>query len=102
MAASANAVRFGVVVVVSAGNSADRPYILGSPSSTSEVISVAQTNVPSAKTYPLVVNTPAAIAGVYSNTATVDWAPIGAGFTNDVVYHRPRLPRRNAAGQPGR
>jgi len=47
--ASANAVRLGVVVVASAGNSADRPYITGSPSSTSEVISVAQTQVPSAK-----------------------------------------------------
>ncbi len=47
--ASANAVRYGVVVVVSAGNSADRPYIVGSPSSTPEVISVAQTQVPSAR-----------------------------------------------------
>ena len=41
--ASANAVRAGVVVVASAGNSADRPYIVGSPSSTPEVMSVAQT-----------------------------------------------------------
>ena len=32
--ASANAVAFGVVVVVSAGNSADKPYVVGSPSST--------------------------------------------------------------------
>lgn len=45
--ASANAVRAGVVVVASAGNSADRPYITGSPSSTPEVIAVAQTTVPS-------------------------------------------------------
>lgn len=49
--ASANAVRAGVVVVASAGNSADRPYILGSPSSTPEVISVAQTTVPSDNLY---------------------------------------------------
>jgi subtilisin family serine protease len=47
--ASANAVRLGVVVVTSAGNRADRPYITGSPGSTPEVISVAQTQVPSAK-----------------------------------------------------
>jgi minor extracellular serine protease Vpr len=46
--ASAVAVRYGVVVVVSAGNSADRPFIVGSPSSTPETISVAQTQVPSA------------------------------------------------------
>ncbi len=53
-AASANAVRLGVVVVASAGNSADRPFIVGSPSSTPEVISVAQTQVPSAKLYRIV------------------------------------------------
>ena len=47
-AASANAVTLGVVVVASAGNAADKPYIVGSPSSTPEVISVAQTQVPSA------------------------------------------------------
>ena len=53
--ASQNAVDVGVTVVVSAGNSADRPYIVGSPSSTPGVISVAQTQVPSAVAYPLVV-----------------------------------------------
>jgi subtilisin family serine protease len=82
--ASANAVRAGVVVVVSAGNSADRPYITGSPSSTPEVISVAQTQVPSAKAFPLVVTgitPPTTIA----NTATVDWAPIGSGFSGQVA-----------------
>ncbi len=84
--ASANAVRAGVVVVASAGNSADRPYIVGSPSSTPEVMSVAQTQVPSAKNYPLIINSPITIAGSYSNTATVDWAPIVNGFTGDVAY----------------
>lgn len=84
--ASANAVALGVTVVVSAGNSADRPYILGSPSSTPGVISVAQTQVPSATSIPLVVNSPADIAGNYSNTATLDFAPIGAGFTGSVVW----------------
>ncbi len=84
--ASANAVRAGVVVVASAGNSADRPYIVGSPSSTPEVLSVAQTQVPSAKTYPLIINSPITIAGNYSNTATVEWAPIVNGFTGDIAY----------------
>jgi len=84
--ASANAVRAGVVVVASAGNSADRPYIVGSPSSTPEVLSVAQTQVPSAKTYPLIINSPLTIAGNYSNTSAVDWAPIVNGFTGDVTY----------------
>ena len=81
--ASQNAVDAGVTVVASAGNSADRPYIVGSPSSTPGVISVAQTQVPSAVAYPLVVTgiDPSTI----TNTATVDWAPIGAGFSGEVV-----------------
>lgn len=81
--AAQNAVDAGVTVVASAGNSADRPYIVGSPSSTPGVISVAQTQVPSAVSYPLVVTgiTPSTI----TNTATVDWAPIGGGFTGEVV-----------------
>lgn len=42
-----NATRAGVLVVASAGNSADRPYITGSPSVAPGAISVAQTTVPS-------------------------------------------------------
>lgn len=84
--ASANAVKLGVSVVTSAGNSGDRPYITGSPSTTPGVLSVAQTQVPSAVAIPLVVNSPDAIAGTYANTATVDFAPVGGGVTGDVVY----------------
>ncbi|HEY6169890.1 MAG TPA: S8 family serine peptidase, partial [Verrucomicrobiae bacterium] len=84
--ASANAVRAGIVVVCSAGNGGNLPYIVGSPSTTPEVISVAQTQVPSALKFPLVVNSPTNIAGLYRNTETVGWAPIGAGFTGDVVF----------------
>lgn len=83
--AVSNAVASGVIVVVSAGNSADRPYIAGSPSIAPGAISVAQTQVPSANAIPLVVNAPPAIAGVYGNTATLDWAPIGGGVTGNVM-----------------
>lgn len=79
-----NAVDAGAVVVASAGNSANRPYIVGSPSIGLGVISVAQTAVPSATSIPLVVNAPTAIAGVYGNTATVEWAPITSAVTGDV------------------
>lgn len=98
--ASANAVRFGVVVVASAGNSADRPYIVGSPSSTPEVISVAQTQVPSALAFPLVVTgiTPPT---TITNTATVEWAPVGAGFTGQVVRLGRGCPAGSVVGQPG-
>jgi hypothetical protein len=42
--------------------------------------------VPGAKAYPLIVNSPASIAGSYNNTETMDWAPLGAEVTGDVVY----------------
>ena len=84
--ASVNAVRLGVVVVASAGNSANKPYVVGSPSIAPGVISVAQTEVPGAVAIPLVVNSPAAIQGTYANTQTMDWAPVGAGVSGDVVY----------------
>lgn len=77
--------KFGVVVVASAGNSANRPFISGSPSTATAAISVAQTQVPSAQAVPLIVNSPPAIAGTISNTATVSWAPVGAGFSGNVA-----------------
>jgi minor extracellular serine protease Vpr len=46
-AASDNASAAGTVVVASAGNSGDKPFIVGSPSSARSAISVAQTAVPS-------------------------------------------------------
>ncbi len=58
--------RFGVVVVASAGNSADRPYIAARPPARPRLISVAQTQVPSAVALPLVINSPANIAGAYT------------------------------------
>ena len=83
--ALSEAVALGVTVAVAAGNDANKPYIVSAASISPAVISVAQTAVPSASLYGLKVNAPAAVAGVYNNTATVDWAPIAAGFTGDVV-----------------
>jgi len=86
-AASENAVRLGVVVVAAAGNASDHPYIVSSPSTAPGVISVAQTQVPSAVFHPLVINSPSSVAGTYPNTADVAWAPVPAsGFTGDVTY----------------
>lgn len=99
--ASTNAVKLGVVVVTSAGNGANKPYIVGSPSIAPGVISVAQTEVPSAEAVPLVVNTPAAIAGIYGNTATVDWAPVGSGVTGDVAFIGRGCPAGSVPGVPG-
>jgi len=82
--AATNVSNFGVVVVVSAGNSANRPFITGSPSTATPAISVAQTQVPSATIPPLIVTAPAAFARVISNTNTLPWAPIGGGFAGNV------------------
>ncbi len=76
----------GILVVSSAGNGANKPYIGGTPAAAPSALSVAQTQVPSAKAFPLVITAPAAIAGTYPNTETVEWAPLGAGFTGDVAY----------------
>lgn len=43
-----NATAIGVLTVASAGNSADKPYITGTPSAAPTALSVAQTQVPSA------------------------------------------------------
>lgn len=84
--AISTAVDAGIVAVVAAGNAANKPYIVSSPSVSPGAISVAQTQVPSAVAYGLKIESPASIAGTYGNTATVEWAPIGAGFSGDVVY----------------
>ena len=93
-AALEDAVDLGIVVVASAGNGSNKPYVVGSPSIGPGVLSVAQTQVPSANAIPLVVNSPASIAGVYGNTATVEWSPIGAGVTGQRGVHGPWLPGR--------
>ncbi len=43
-----NATALGVLTVASAGNSADKPYVTGTPSAAATALSVAQTQVPSA------------------------------------------------------
>src|SRR5262249_19587785 len=49
--AAETAVRLGVVVVASAGNDGDRPYIISSPSTAPSVLSVAATFHPTSKLY---------------------------------------------------
>jgi len=79
-------VNFGVVSVVSAGNDGDIPYVIGGPAATPEVLALAATNSVVASGIPLVVNSPANIAGMYSNTATLDFAPVNATVTGNIVY----------------
>jgi subtilisin family serine protease len=79
-------VNFGVVSVIAAGNSGDIPYILSSPGSTPEVITLGATSSVTATGVPLVINSPASIAGTYSNTATLTFAPISSTVTANIVY----------------
>jgi subtilisin family serine protease len=55
----------GVIVVGSAGNSGDKPYVTGTPAATPSDISVAQTGVPSAQSFAMQVTAPPVIAGAY-------------------------------------
>ena len=95
------ATRVGVMTVAAAGNGGDKPYIAGTPAGARTALSVAQTNVPSALAFPLVVDSPPAIAGSYTNTATLDFAPLGSGFSGDIAYVGRGCPAGSVDGQPG-
>ena len=64
-AATQAAVAAGTLVVASAGNSADKPYAVGTPSSAPGALSVAQTEVPSATGFAMEITAPPANAGLY-------------------------------------
>jgi len=82
-----NAVIAGIVVVASAGNGSDKPYVVGSPSIGDGVISVAQTNVPTAKLFPIKIDAPASIAGLIKYSLFQDWsAPLTAPITGDTMF----------------
>ncbi len=55
---------YGVIVVASAGNGGDKPYIHGTPASAPSAIAVAQTNVPSAIQAAMEIKAPDSIAGI--------------------------------------
>jgi minor extracellular serine protease Vpr len=65
----------GIIVVASAGNSADKPYIVGSPSMADGAISVAQTAVPSATRYPLFYRS-TAVSGTISTGVFQNWSTV--------------------------
>ena len=93
--------RVDILTVAASGNGGNKPYISGTPAAARSALSVAQTQVPSALAFPLVVDSPVAIAGVYPNTASLDFAPLGSGFSGDVVYLGRGCPDGSVDGQPG-
>jgi minor extracellular serine protease Vpr len=60
-----NATKLGILTVASAGNSADKPYANGTPSSSPSALSVAQTAVPSAFMPLMQIVAPESIAGTF-------------------------------------
>ncbi|HZF30241.1 MAG TPA: S8 family serine peptidase [Gammaproteobacteria bacterium] len=80
------AAELGVVVVAAAGNDADRPYIVSSPSIAPQAISVAQTQVPSAVQNFLSVVSPPAIGGDYIAVFQSWSAPLSAVIQAPVQY----------------
>jgi subtilisin family serine protease len=83
--ASQNAVGMGVMVVTSAGNSADRPYIVSSPSTAPKVLSVAATFHPTAKLYQITTTTTTPKGGIWqswSAAPTLVSGPLAYDTTN--------------------
>ncbi len=72
-----HATSVGTLTVASAGNGADKPYIVGTPSAAPTALSVAQTAVPSAIQALMEVTAPAGIAGLYAAV----WQPWSAPLT---------------------
>lgn len=77
---------FGVLIVASAGNSADKPYVTGTPAAAPSALSVAQTEVPSSKLPLMRVVSPESIAGLYQATYQVWSAPFNSVIEGSVQY----------------
>lgn len=71
---------YGSLVVVSAGNSGDRPYIVGSPSTAAGALSVAQTTVPSDKFYAVTVGSSVAAKAVIQPWGPAVTAPLSGAL----------------------
>ncbi len=81
-----NASLLGVLTVASAGNSADKPYITGSPAAAPSALSVAQTQVPSAIQAVMQVLAPEAVVGDYEAVFQPWSVPLTETIEGPVVY----------------
>ena len=99
-----NATKAGILTVASAGNSSDKPYIIGTPSATDSALSVAQTAVPSAFLPLMQIVAPASIVGNFPAvfqpwSAPLDGGDPGAGAVRERRGWEPR--RVRARSRPG-
>ncbi len=81
-----NVALLGVLTVASAGNSADKPYITGSPAAAPSALSVAQTQVPSAIQAVMQVVAPEAVASDYEAVFQPWSVPLTETIEGPVVY----------------
>jgi minor extracellular serine protease Vpr len=85
-AAVDNATLLGILTVASAGNSGDKPYANGTPSSAATALSVAQTSVPSAFLPLMQILAPASIAGQFPAVFQPWSAPLTTAIEAPVQY----------------
>src|SRR2546422_4635127 len=95
--ASSNAVNFDVVFVASPANSADRPYIVSSPSTAPGVISVAATMPPLAKMYLLETPTTPPVGSIWQSWSLAP-SLVSGTLVYDTTSPSTKLGCTNAAG----
>jgi subtilisin family serine protease len=84
---SNRAANMGIIVVASAGNSANKPFIVGSPSIGDGVLSVAQTAVPSSTRFPLFYQS-SADSGTINSAVFQPWSVLpGAVLISGTVAY---------------
>lgn len=81
-----NASAMGVLTVASAGNSADKPYASGTPSTASTALAVAQTAVPSETQAMMEVVSPEEIAGLYAAVFQSFSVPVTTPIQAPLIY----------------
>ncbi|MCW5854052.1 MAG: S8 family serine peptidase, partial [Anaerolineae bacterium] len=102
--AANRAVEAGVAIAISAGNSADVPYITGAPAIADRVLSVASVLATNQFAYLLAADAPAALAGRHFLMAQQSWAPslsTTGPISGDLVYIGRACPAGTVPGQPG-
>ncbi len=102
--AANNAARAGIAVAISAGNSANFPYITGAPATADRVVSVANTFATGNFAQVGVVDAPASVAGRRFIMLEQAWAPslasVGGSISGELVYIGRACPGDTLEGNP--
>jgi len=88
---------YGSLVVASAGNSGDKPYIVGSPSAAAAAVSVAQSTVPSDGVYVVTAGS-VSVGGVLQPWSPAVASPISGPLLYDTTSGATRIGCSNDVG----